>query len=140
MPHIIVTAAVIERDDTFLVTRRSGDVHLAGLWEFPGGKVEMGESLENGLRREVQEELGCSIDVHELLLDTRHEYERVCVHLHFFRATLRGEPVARLGQQMQWVPRGTLRTLGLPEADAALVNVLDPEPRGTACRAPTPEP
>lgn len=124
MRAIVVSAAVIERDDAFLLTRRAETAHLGGLWEFPGGKVEHGESVEDALVREIQEELGCAIALGPALLTARHTYEDLHVELHFFRAVLVGEPEPRLEQEMRWVPRSELRTLPLPEADADLVAML----------------
>jgi mutator protein MutT len=124
MRAIVVSAAVIERDDAFLLTRRAEAAHLGGLWEFPGGKVEHGESVEDSLVREVREELGCGVLVGARLLTTRHSYPDLHVELHFFAARLEGEPVPQLGQQMRWVPRSELASLELPEADADLVRLL----------------
>jgi 8-oxo-dGTP diphosphatase len=121
---IIVSAAVIERDDAFLLTRRAAGAHLAGRWEFPGGKREPGETGEQALVRELREELGCEAAVGALLLATDHAYPDVRVRLEFYVATLRGEPVPQLGQAMRWVPRGELASLSLPEADADLVALL----------------
>lgn len=124
MRAIVVSAAVIEQDDAFLLTRRAETAHLGGLWEFPGGKVEHGESVEDALVREIQEELGCGIVLGPALLTTRHTYEDLHVELHFFRAALVGEPEPRLEQEMRWVPRAELGMLPLPEADADLVALL----------------
>lgn len=125
-PHepIVVAAAVIERDGAFLLTRRLQGTHLAGTWEFPGGKCEPHETLRACLEREIREELGTGIAVGEPLLTTRHAYPERTVELHFFRATLDGHPVPQLGQQMRWVPRSGLSTLPLPEADAGLIELL----------------
>jgi 8-oxo-dGTP diphosphatase len=121
---IIVSAAVIERGDAFLLTRRAADAHLAGRWEFPGGKREAGETGEAALVREIREELGCEAIVGTRLLVTDHAYPEVQVRLEFYAATLRGEPVPQLGQEMRWVPRSELASLPLPEADADLVVLL----------------
>ena len=124
MRAIVVSAAVIERDDAFLMTRRADDAHLGGRWEFPGGKVESGESREDALVREVDEELGCVARVGRLLLTTQHAYPDVHVELHFYAVVLDGAPQARLGQEMRWVARHELGALDLPEADADLVALL----------------
>ena len=124
MREIVVSAAVIEHEDAFLLTRRAADTHLGGRWEFPGGKVEPGETVDAALVREIGEELGCAVQVGSLLLTTRHAYPDVHVELHFFSARLVGEPSPQLGQEMQWVARAQLALLPLPEADADLVALL----------------
>lgn len=127
-PHpvesIVVAAAVVERDDAFLVTRRLAGTHLAGRWEFPGGKQLPGESLEACLVREVREELACDVEVGACLVSTAHAYPERHVTLHFFACRLPGEPVPQDGQAMRWVPRRSLPTLDLPEADRVLVDLL----------------
>lgn len=121
---IVVMAAVIERDDQFLMTRRVKGTHLAGTWEFPGGKIEPHESPEACLVRELQEELAVQSEVGEELLVVEHAYPERTVRLHFRRATLQGEPSPQLGQEMRWVARSELRRLELPEADQGLVDLL----------------
>ena len=121
---ITVVAAVIERDDHFLVTRRLPGVHLAGMWEFPGGKVDPGEAHELALMREIQEELGVQVAVGELILLTTHAYKDVEVTLYFYACELLGSPSPRLGQEMRWVSRLELPQLGFPEADAELIKRL----------------
>jgi 8-oxo-dGTP diphosphatase len=124
MTTIVVTAAVIERDGYLLVTRRLEGTHLEGFWEFPGGKCERGESLQACLRRELQEELGVDAIIGGELLSTTHAYPERKVELHFFTVAITGEPVAQIGQQMQWVRRQDLPTLKLPPADDELVALL----------------
>jgi len=121
---IVVTAAIVERDDCFLVTRRLEGTHLAGAWEFPGGKCEAGESHDACLRRELEEELGTQAIVEDLLLSTSYEYPGKLVQLHFYWCRLEGEPLPMLGQQMRWVPRDELRHLEFPAADAELIDLL----------------
>jgi 8-oxo-dGTP diphosphatase len=121
---IVVVAAVIEANGTFLVTRRPEGVHLAGLWEFPGGKIDHRESHVQCLRREIREELDADVDVKELLFYTAHDYADRVVTLYFYRCTLNGEPRPLLGQQMRWVPREELPTLGFPPADEELIRKL----------------
>lgn len=120
----VVVAAVIEQDDHFFVTRRHAGTHLEGLWEFPGGKVDAGESHSEALRREIREELEAEVDVHELLFQITHEYPDRIVALFFYTCSLKGEPRPLLGQEMRWVGRGELRALGFPPADAELITRL----------------
>ena len=125
---IVVAAAVVEEDGRFLVTRRLEGSHLSGLWEFPGGKCEPGESIESCLEREIQEELGVATEVHEEIVATEHDYPERTVRLHFRRCDLAGPPRPVLGQEMRWVTREELRSLPLPEADRALVEALTTPP------------
>ena len=122
--RIVVSAAVIERDGTFLLTRRLQGTHLAGKWEFPGGKCDPGETEIACLVREIREELGCDVDVGERMLSVSHDYEDRTVELHFFRCGLSGEPRPLLGQEMRWAARGELRSLDLPPADDELIRLL----------------
>jgi len=121
---IVVTAAVIERDDAFLLTRRQRGVHLEGYWEFPGGKCEPGESHVECLARELREELAVDVIVGDEVLSTTHVYPERRVELHFLRCELRGVPVPQLGQAMRWVPRSELAALAFPAADEELIRML----------------
>jgi len=121
---ILVVAAIIEQDDAFLLTRRQKGVHLEGLWEFPGGKIDEGETHAQALTRELREELGVDVDVQELRFHTTHDYDERSVSLYFYQCRLRGTPQPLLGQQMRWVPRGELSTLGFPPADMELIRML----------------
>jgi 8-oxo-dGTP diphosphatase len=123
-PPIVVVAAVVEEDDAFLVTRRPDGVHLAGLWEFPGGKIDPAESHIDALRREMREELAADVDVHELVFATTHAYPERTVELFFYRCALRQRPPPQLGQEMRWVRRSELSSLGFPPADEDLINLL----------------
>jgi mutator protein MutT len=121
LSYIVVTAAIIERDGAFLVTRRPLGVHLEGLWEFPGGKCEPGESQEGCLRREIQEELDTDVRVSEEIFGVTHSYDDRTVELHFLRCEMLGEPRPLLGQEMKWVAREALDQLSFPPADAELI-------------------
>ncbi len=107
-----------------LVTRPKIDVHLERLWEFPGGKIDAGESHAEALRREILEELGADVEVGDLMLDTTHSYPEKTVTLYFYRCHLRGAPQPLLGQEMQWVTRTQLGALAFPPADEALIRML----------------
>jgi len=119
-----VVAAVVDEGGKYLVTRRQAGVHLAGMWEFPGGKVGEAETHAQALRREMAEELGVDVAVDGLVLSTSHSYPDRTVALHFYKCRLLGPPMPQLGQQMQWVRRSELRTLEFPPADADLIALL----------------
>jgi mutator protein MutT len=121
---VIVVAAVIEENNRFLLTRRQPGVHLAGMWEFPGGKIDPAETHAAALAREIREEIDAGVAVGELVFQTTHAYPDRDVALYFYRCTLIGTPRPLLGQEMQWVPRGELASLGFPPADEALITLL----------------
>ena len=132
---IAVVAAVIEDGDRLFVTRRQAGVHLAGMWEFPGGKIGRSETHADALKREMGEELDVDVDVHELLFNVAHDYPDRTVALYFYRCTLNGSPRPVLGQEMQWVERSHLDTLDFPPADAELIAFL----KARRERRPTPD-
>ena len=121
---IVVAAAIVERDGRFLMARRLKGTHLEGLWEFPGGKVDPGETLECCLVRELEEELGVGCTVRSLRWSTAHDYPSQRVELHFYDCTIAGEPQPMLGQELRWVSAPELASLPVPEADAGLVALL----------------
>src|SRR5262245_46220786 len=121
---IVVVAAVIEQNGSFLVTRRPEGTHLGGLWEFPGGKIAPGETHGDALKREIREELDADVEVEALLFETRFDYADRLVSLHFYRCTLCSTPRPLLGQHMKWVPRTELRALHFPPADEELIRRL----------------
>jgi 8-oxo-dGTP diphosphatase len=121
-------AALIRRDGRLLICQRRADDHLALQWEFPGGKVQPGESLEHALRRELQEELAVEAAIGREIFVTRFTYEglRRTVELHFFAAHLPPHAALhnRAFEQIQWVePQALLQYDFLP-ADRALVEKL----------------
>ena len=122
--RILVTAAVIERNGAFLLTRRLDGTHLAGHWEFPGGKLHAGETLEECLAREIREELDADIEVGPEILATAHDYPDRSVELRFFRCALKSDPKPALGQEMRWVALRDLPSVQLPPADDELVRLL----------------
>ena len=122
---ITVVAAIIRRNGRILITRRLDDVHLPGLWEFPGGKVEANETLHAALEREIFEELGVQIRVLEKVLTVEHEYPSKSVLLHFFNcAIVSGEPQPMEVADMLWVEPADLLQYPFPPADADLIATL----------------
>ncbi len=124
MTDIVVTAAVIERDGAFLVARRPHGTHLAGLWEFPGGKCDEGERLPACLEREIREELDVGIIVGPEIFRTVHAYPERTVDLRFYSCALTGEPRPMIGQELRWVPRSDLARLQFPPADKEFIDRL----------------
>ncbi len=128
---IVVAAALIERSGRLLVTRRQPGVHLAGSWEFPGGKCDAGESLAECLVRELREELTMEVAVGEEVFTTTYTYDDRRVELHFLKCVAMSEPVARLGQEVKWATRAELGTLRFPPADRELIGMLMAEGQPT---------
>ena len=124
MTPIAVVAAVIERDDAFLLTLRPEGTHLAGHWEFPGGKVHDSETHAEALRREIFEELDAVATVGELVHTVTHAYPEKVVELFFYRCELDGDAKPMMGQQMRWIARSELSALPFPEADRDLISQL----------------
>jgi mutator protein MutT len=122
--RVEVVAAVIERDGLLLITRRRAGTDLSGLWEFPGGKAEPGERLENALVREIKEELGAVVSVGEPIETVDWQYPDKRVSLTFFRCAVSGEPRPLEGQEMAWVTPSELSRYQFPDADATLIERL----------------
>jgi 8-oxo-dGTP diphosphatase len=121
---IVVTAAIIQRDGRYLVTRRPPGTHLAGAWEFPGGKCDHGEPLRSCMARELDEELGIHAIVGSEIFTITHDYPDRRVELHFFECQTADDPLPLLGQEMRWVERAELVDLEFPPADAELIRIL----------------
>jgi mutator protein MutT len=122
---IDVAAALIFRKGKLLITQRRLQDHLGGLWEFPGGKVEPGESFQDCLKREIREELGVEIDVGLEVDDITHAYKEKVVRLKFFRCTLlSGEPQPIACPNLAWISRHQLQSFPFPAADARLLLLL----------------
>ena len=122
---IQVAAALIFHEGRYLITRRKAGVHLEGLWEFPGGKREQDESLEECLRREVREELGIEVAGLVLFQVIRHDYPEKAVELHFFRCSIQeGHPRPLGCDDLRWVTPEELSQFPLPPADQPLVQAL----------------
>ncbi len=122
---IEVAAGVVFRDGKLLITLRLPGAHLGGLWEFPGGKREPGESFQACLRRELAEELGIEVEVHEVIEELTHDYPDRTVLLKFFRCRwLRHEPQAILCHDFAWIEAAQLSDYAFPDADARLLDKI----------------
>ena len=119
---VVVAAAVVIREGRVLLTRRAEGQHLAGMWEFPGGKLEEGESPEEALARECREECGIDVDVGEILDVTHHRFPEKDVLLLFYRCRLHGGEVRHLQvADHAWVAPSELDRYPLPPADDRVV-------------------
>jgi 8-oxo-dGTP diphosphatase len=127
MPRVTVAVGVIvdPQGNHVLIAQRADHAHQGGLWEFPGGKVESGESVETALFRELYEELAIQVTACEALLQVEHDYADKRVLLEVWRVSaFEGEPCAQQGQPLRWVAIEQLQQLAFPEANGAIVDAL----------------
>jgi 8-oxo-dGTP diphosphatase len=118
----VVGAVLVNERDEILCALRSKRMAMAGMWEFPGGKIEAGETPQESLRREIREELSVEIEVGEFVEDTVYEYESVEVRLMtYYGHIVSGEPRALEHEKLEWVPRGELMRLAWAPADVPAV-------------------
>ena len=122
--HVAV-GVIVDSAHNVLITRRSQGAHQGGLWEFPGGKVEVGESLVAALTRELQEELGISIGRISALLEIHHDYgdKQVLLDVHMVW-DYSGEARSLENQPMAWVTPQALTQYAFPTANLAIVTAL----------------
>ncbi|MDQ7039796.1 MAG: A/G-specific adenine glycosylase [Rhodothermus sp.] len=123
VPHYDVALGILFNEaEAVLIQRRPEHGLLGGLWEFPGGKREPGESLEAACARELYEELGVQVAVGPCLAKVRHAYTHFRVTLYAFRCTLKaGEPCSRTGLPLRWVPLNELDRYAFPRANRRLI-------------------
>ena len=120
-----VAVAVILKDQQILLAKRPEGKKHAGLWEFPGGKFEQGEGLEQALKREIEEELGILVLAHEELMDIAHEYADYSVLLRVALVTdFSGRPFGKENQEVAWVPFDSLNSYAFPEANTPILAKL----------------
>ena len=119
--HVAV-GVLIDSKGSVLLTRRLKGTHLAGYWEFPGGKVEAGESVQTALARELEEELGTRIGETVSLMTVSHDYgeKQVLLDVHQVK-DWNGEPHGAEGQPLAWVDAGSLDEFQVPEANAEIM-------------------
>ena len=122
--HVAV-GVILDKDDRILLSRRADDAHQGGLWEFPGGKVEAGETLFEALARELFEELHIIIEASEPLIEVVHDYSDKAVFLdvHVVRE-FSGEPQGREGQPLAWATSTELADYAFPAANEPIVEAV----------------
>lgn len=123
--HVAV-GVISDGADRILVSLRPQHVHQGGLWEFPGGKVEAGETVERALHRELLEELAIEVRACQPLLTIQHDYPDKSVLLDvWWISAFDGEPHGREGQPWQWVDAAQLGTLKFPEANQPILAAIE---------------
>ena len=124
-PLHVAVAVLRNTEGKILLSRRRKGTHLAGLWEFPGGKLEAGESLSDALQREIREELGIRILTHRPLIRISHSYpeKEVVLDVHLVNAW-QGTAAGMEGQQIAWVTAEEIDDYPLPPADRPIVTAI----------------
>jgi len=124
--QVHVVGAIIENDQNeIFCAKRSPVMTLPNYWEFPGGKLEAGETPEQALTREIQEEFNCIISVEEKVEDTTYEYEKFIVRLETYKAKLEnGQPIAIEHAETKWVTRNEMAQLNFAPADIPAVEKI----------------
>ncbi len=124
-PRIRVVAAVIEHDGRYLITQRRPVAALPLLWEFPGGRVEPGESDADALEREIRHRLGVTVDVGKLISFVSHQYERYSIDLHLYSCGISGGTPAPVNvNAFEWVHSDEFESYPFTPADEASVSIL----------------
>jgi 8-oxo-dGTP diphosphatase len=127
--YIRVTAAVILQAEQVLIAQRKATDRLAGLWEFPGGKIESGESPEVCLARELREELGIEVRIGHFLGETTYRYPHMAIKLMVYRAYWTGGALMPTDHaRCEWVPIRKLNTFSFAPADIPFVEMLVKRP------------
>ena len=128
IPHKIIGVAVIwntSQNNTVLIDRRKPEGLLGGMWEFPGGKVEPGETIPECIEREIQEELGIKITVDEFLMTIDHAYSHFKVTLNVYHCRhLSGIPQTIECDEIKWVTLSQLNTYPFPTANLKIIQAL----------------
>src|SRR3989344_4303135 len=127
MQEIVVAAAILEEDGTFLIARRPRGKPFPGKWEFPGGKVEIQETPESCLMRELEEELGIKVAVGEFVAEGVFQDEKITIRVLGYRATrLHGEVKANVHDEIGWVPASEFSRFDFAPADVSIAETLSP--------------
>ena len=125
MKQIEVVAAIIQREGAYFATQR-GYGEFEGMWEFPGGKIEPGESSENALKREIQEELGVDIVIEDLICTTEYDYPSFHLTMHCYLCSVAsGDIELREHKSARWLTAETLDSVEWLPADKDVISRLN---------------
>jgi 8-oxo-dGTP diphosphatase len=123
--RVRVVAAVIERDGRVLIAKRRKGDKLGGKWEFPGGKIDKGETPEDALKRELLEELGTEAIVGEFVCSSRYDYDHLSVELLVYRTRqISGEVIPFVHDEIRWVRPEDLSEYDFPEANLPVIEAI----------------
>ena len=125
MDKFDVVAAIIIKDDKFFIAQRNRNKHMGLSWEFPGGKVEIGETFEIALKREIKEELNIDININKKLGEENYKDDKINVKLHYFICShISGEVYLNEHEDSVWVTKNELKNYNFAEGDCDIINLL----------------
>ena len=125
MDKFEVVAAIILKDDKFFIAQRNRNKHMGLSWEFPGGKVENGETFENALKREIKEELNINIAINNKLGEENYKDEKINVKLHYFLCShTSGEIYLNEHEDSAWITKNEFKNYNFAEGDSDIINLL----------------
>ncbi len=127
----VVVAVIRNKEDQILIAQRAKEKHQGGKWEFPGGKIEQGESALQALSRELDEELGIQITEATPFMQIQHHYTKLAVFLDIYEVKAwQGKAYGKEGQAICWVNQKSIKNYSFPSANKAILKALE----GTTCR------
>ena len=122
---ILVVAAIIKKQNKYLIAKRSSHKEHGGRWEFPGGKIEEGETPEIALERELFEELNIKTRIGSFIMSATHDYERFIIKLMAYEATqLSGEFTLSEHDEIAWVTAAQMKSYHMSKADLSIIDYL----------------
>ena len=125
MDKFDVVAAIIIKDDKYFIAQRNRNKHMGLSWEFPGGKVEKGESFEIALKREIKEELNIDININKKLGEENYKDEKINVKLHYFLCShICGEIYLNEHEDSAWITKNEFKNYNFAEGDSDIINLL----------------
>ena len=125
MDKFDVVAAIILKDDKFFIAQRNRNKHMGLSWEFPGGKVEKGETFEIALKREIKEELNINIAINNKLGEENYSDEKINVKLHYFLCShTSGEIYLNEHEDSAWITINEFKNYNFAEGDSDIINLL----------------